>query len=169
MRPQAESPIDWLELWGILSYFGREFERRSEAVLQEAGLSHVQLRLLYNLIYSTEPLSLSELARRLGCGKSNVAQLMDRMHKDDLVRRIPHEQDRRRRHAFVTEEGKRRLREALLAVSAAGPRILGELESSDREELACLLTKSLALRERSRDALRVWSRVVEATNKVTVS
>jgi DNA-binding MarR family transcriptional regulator len=130
-------------------------------VLQEAGLSHVQLRLLYSLKYSTLPLSLSELARRLGCGKSNVAQLLDRMQKENLVRRVPDEQDRRQRYAVVTEEGQRRLLDALLAVSAAAPRILGALENPDRDELARLLAKSLA--ERSRDALRTWSRVVEAT------
>ena len=76
---ETSPAVDWLELWGILSSFGRAFERRSEAVLQQAGLSHVQLRLLYNLMLSNRPLSLSELATRLGCGKSNVAQLMDRL------------------------------------------------------------------------------------------
>ncbi len=52
LKVEAQREIEWLELWGILSYFGRELERRSEAVLQEAGLSHVQFRLLYSLMLS---------------------------------------------------------------------------------------------------------------------
>ena len=169
MSVEQEPVIEWLELWGILSYFGREFERRSEAVLQEAGLSHVQLRLLYNLMLATRPLSLSELATRLGCGKSNVAQLMDRLEKEGLVRRDPYDDDRRKRRPVVTEEGKRRFFRALLTVRDAELPILGEFETEDLSGLARLLIKSLMRSSRSRDALRTWSRVVETTRQQTES
>src|SRR3990172_6252177 len=118
---------------------------------------------------ATRPLSLSELAARLGCGKSNVAQLMDRLEKEGLVRRDPYDDDRRKRLPVVTEEGKRRFFRALLTVRDAELAILGEFETEDLSGLARLLIKSLMRSSRSRDALRTWSRVVETTRQQTES
>jgi DNA-binding MarR family transcriptional regulator len=60
---------------------------------------------LNELVTVGKPLALSELAGRLGCVKSNMTQLVDRMETDGLVRRVDDPADRRAVKAEITPEG----------------------------------------------------------------
>jgi DNA-binding MarR family transcriptional regulator len=83
-------------------------EAKLESVLDGAGLSGAKYSVLSELVRTGEPLSLSELAARLSCVRSNMTQLVDRLEADGLVRRVACPTDRRSVKAEITEEGQKR-------------------------------------------------------------
>ena len=84
----------------------RAVEARAEGALAEVGLSLAKLGALRHLVLAAEPLSLSHLAERHCCGKSNVTQLVDRLEADGFVARVADPADRRTIRATVTENGR---------------------------------------------------------------
>ena len=79
---------------------------RLEAALDTEGLSMPKLAVLRILVQAGDPLPLKALSERLGCVKSNVTQLMDRLEAERLVRRVPDPHDRRSVLAEITEAGR---------------------------------------------------------------
>ncbi len=74
--------------------------------LGRAGLSLAKFGVLSELVRSPEPLTLSELAARLSCVRSNMTQLIDRLESDGLVRRVDDPADRRTVRAALTPLGR---------------------------------------------------------------
>src|SRR5512140_715298 len=68
---------------------------RLEGALNELGLSMAKQSALTQLAEAGEPLTLSDLAARLSCVRSNITQLVDRLETDGFVRRVADPQDRR--------------------------------------------------------------------------
>src|SRR6266446_3479213 len=66
------------------------------------GLSNAKFEVLSVLVAQDRPISLSELAEKLTCVRSNVTQLMDRLEADSLVKRTDDPDDRRAVRAAVT-------------------------------------------------------------------
>src|SRR5438876_9557764 len=81
-------------IYGLLST-GHLIEERLNAALDSHGLSLAKLAVLQNLVQASEPLPLGVLSERLGCVKSNITQLIDRLEVDQLVKRLPDPKDRR--------------------------------------------------------------------------
>jgi len=79
---------------------------RLEAALGTVGLSMAKQSALSRLAEAGEPLTLSELAARLSCVRSNITQLVDRLEADDLVRRVDDPNDRRSVRAELTQLGR---------------------------------------------------------------
>jgi DNA-binding MarR family transcriptional regulator len=84
----------------------RAVEARAEIALAEVGLSLAKLGALRHLVIAAEPLTLSQLAERHCCGKSNVTQLVDRLEADGFVTRVNDPEDRRTVRATVTPAGR---------------------------------------------------------------
>ena len=84
-----------------------ELEARLEAALAEVGLSIAKAGALQILAAAGDPLTLGELAERNRCVRSNITQLVDRLEKDGLVRRVPDPADRRMRRAALTAAGRK--------------------------------------------------------------
>jgi DNA-binding MarR family transcriptional regulator len=84
----------------------RAIEARAEGVLAEEGLSLAKLGALRHLVLAAEPLTLSQLAERHCCGKSNVTQLVDRLEADGYVVRASDPEDRRTVRAAITPAGR---------------------------------------------------------------
>jgi DNA-binding MarR family transcriptional regulator len=83
-------------------------EDRIEAALGKAGLSMAKLGALSELAAAGEPLTLSQLAARLSCVRSNMTQLVDRLEADGLVKRLDDPADRRSVRAELTPLGRER-------------------------------------------------------------
>ncbi len=96
------------QLLRYLMRMGKLAEGRMDALLNEIDLSASRLITLQRLEQAEEPLSLSQLASCLAFVKSNATQLIDRLEQDQLVRRVPHAEDRRCTLIEVTDEGKAR-------------------------------------------------------------
>lgn len=104
-----------------------------ETALAAAGLSMAKVSVLDILVRADDPMPLSDLAEHSRCVRSNITQLVDRLEKDGLVRRIFDASDRRVRRAELTPAGRQ--------AHAAGMRIL---ETQERE-----LTDALSAADRA--------------------
>src|ERR1700719_2628205 len=83
-------------------------ESRLEEALAGVGLSIAKFETLSILVSQDRPISLSELAAKLVCVKSNVTQLVDRLETEGLVKRADDPADRRAVRAEVTALGRKR-------------------------------------------------------------
>jgi DNA-binding MarR family transcriptional regulator len=99
----------------------RAVEARAEHALSEVGLSLAKLGALRHLVLASEPLTLTQLAERHCCGRSNVTQLIDRLEADGFVTRTLDPGDRRNVRAALTPSGRAAYERAseLLAARAA--------------------------------------------------
>src|SRR5215212_1671496 len=86
----------------------KAIEDRIEGALETVGLSMAKHSALSRLEEAGEPLTLSELAERLSCVRSNITQLIDRLEADGLVRRVADPDDRRSVRAELTPLGRER-------------------------------------------------------------
>lgn len=119
----------------VLLEAAQSVQGRLEGALEGIGLSSAKLMALEVLASAPQPLALSELAGRLGCVRSNITQLIDRMEADGLVRRQSDPSDRRAVLAVLTEFG--------TAQAVAGAREVSRLQAElearvDPAELAVL-------------------------------
>ena len=89
-----------------LLHAAHALEDRVEVALSKAGLSMPKYSVLTALVETGEPVSLSELATRLSCVRSNMTQLVDRLEAEGLVRRVDDPADRRIVKAAITESGR---------------------------------------------------------------
>jgi DNA-binding MarR family transcriptional regulator len=83
-------------------------EDRVESALAGIGLSLPKYSVLTELVSSGTSVSLSELASRLSCVRSNMTQLVDRLEADGVVRRVDDPADRRAVKAEITVLGRER-------------------------------------------------------------
>jgi DNA-binding MarR family transcriptional regulator len=115
-------------------------EARLEQGLAGVGLSPAKHAVLSQLAKAGEPLTLSELASRVCCVRSNMTQLVDRLEAEGLVRRIDDSGDRRVVRAAITRLGEER--------EAAGAdqvrRIQSEFAAGLRESDRAALERALA-------------------------
>jgi DNA-binding MarR family transcriptional regulator len=102
----------------------------------------MQARALHELEVE-QPISMRELARRLGADPSNVTGLIDRLEARGLVERRPDATDRRIKGLALTSAGAE-LRERLFARLYSAPRALGELPQRDQRCLRDVLERILS-------------------------
>lgn len=114
-------------------------EDRIEAALASAGLSSPKLTVLTELVKADKPLSLSELANRVSCVRSNMTQLVDRLEADGLVARVDDPEDRRAVRAAITDEGRKRQVAGSTEISRLEAEFAGTLTGQDRSALARVL------------------------------
>ena len=105
-------------------------EGKLEDALEQVGLSMAKQSALTKLAEAGEALTLSDLAARLACVRSNITQLVDRLEADGLVRRVDDPSDRRSVRAELTPLGREK--------QAAGDVQLGRVQS----ELSGLMSGS---------------------------
>ena len=107
-----------------------------EHALADEGLSLAKLGALRHLALANEPLTLSQLAERHCCGRSNVTSLIDRLESDGLVERTLDPSDRRNVRAALTPAG-REAYERASSILAEHERAIDErLGRAPRAELA---------------------------------
>jgi DNA-binding MarR family transcriptional regulator len=123
-----------------LLHAAQTLEDRLETVLATAELSGPKFAVLSELVSSGEPLSLSELAGRLSCVRSNMTQLVDRLEADELVRRVNCPSDRRAVKAAITELGRSRQEAGAVAVARLHEEFAASVSANDREALKRLLS-----------------------------
>jgi DNA-binding MarR family transcriptional regulator len=94
-------------MWSLI-HAARAIEQRIESALEVVQLSLPKFTVLTTLVDAGIPLTLSELAARSSCVRSNMTQLIDRLEADGLVRRVDDPHDRRSVRAELTPLGRER-------------------------------------------------------------
>ncbi len=110
-------------------------ENRLEAALEKVHLSGAKFGALTCLVEAGEPLSLSELAARLVCVRSNITQLVDRLEADGLVRRVEDPEDRRSVRAALTPLGRERQALGARQIERVQAKLAKTLSGLDRDAL----------------------------------
>ena len=110
-------------------------EERLEAALADVGLSCAKFGALNILVDQGKPISLSELAAKLTCVRSNITQLVDRLEADGLVKRTDDPADRRAVCAEVSALGRKRHAAGAKAVNAVYQAVARELSPMDPQAL----------------------------------
>ena len=118
-----------------LMHAGHRVQARLEEALAGVGLSGAKHAALSVLVSQDRSISLSELAEKLTCVRSNVTQLVDRLEGDGLVKRIDDPADRRAVRAEVTRLGRKRHAAGAEVVNAVLNDIAEELSAVDPEVL----------------------------------
>ena len=114
----------------------RAVEARVERALADEGLSLATLGALRHLALAEAPLTLTQLAERHCCGRSNVTALIDRLEADGYVERTVDPVGRRNVRAALTQAG-RAAYERANAILADHERAIDErLGQAPRAELA---------------------------------
>jgi DNA-binding MarR family transcriptional regulator len=144
MADDCRDTVPGCALTLLLVDAARAVEARAEGALGEIGLSLAKLGALRHLVLATEPLTLSQLAERHCCGKSNVTQLVDRLEADGLVVRENDPGDRRTVRAMVTPAGRAAYDRASAVLAEHERSVDAQLGSGPRADLARSLR---ALRE----------------------
>ena len=126
-----------------LIHAARSLEGHLEEALATVNLSGPKFAALSTLMAAGQPLSLSELADKLTCVRSNVTQLVDRLEADGLVKRTDDPADRRGVRAEVTPLGRER--------HAAGAKIVDEVHVELGKQLSAV--DQIALK-RALDAIK---------------
>ena len=114
-------------------------EDRIELALGKVSLSLAKQGALTQLALAGEPLTLSQLATRLSCVRSNMTQLVDRLEADGLVRRLDDPTDRRSVRAELTSLGRERQQAGARAMARAQSEIADGLSKEDKSALKSAL------------------------------
>ncbi len=110
-------------------------EAHLEKALAAVNLSGPKFAALSVLVAQDQPLSLSELAEKLTCVRSNVTQLVDRLEADGLVKRTDDPSDRRGVRAEVTNLGRERHAAGLKVVNQVHEEVAKQFSAVDQSLL----------------------------------
>jgi DNA-binding MarR family transcriptional regulator len=116
-------------------------EERLEGALGAVGLSIAKYGVLQLLAEAGEPLTLSELAERSSCVRSNITQLVDRLEAEGLVQRVDDHDDRRVIRARLTRAGVDRHAAGTGAFAGVQAEVESAVSSTDRAALDRMVSK----------------------------
>ncbi len=123
-RPAKHFTFSLLEVANSVS-------EKLEGGLAELGLSMAKQSALTALADAGEPLTLSDLAARLSCVRSNITQLVDRLEADGLVRRVDDPADRRSVRAELTPSGAEKQAAGKAAIARVQHDIAKQISAAD--------------------------------------
>ncbi len=118
-----------------LIHAAHSIEAQFDKALAAVNLSGPKFAALSGLVAEDQPVSLSELAEKLTCVRSNITQLMDRLEADGLVKRIEDPSDRRGVRAEVTKLGRERHAAGLKVVNRVHTEVAKQLSAVDQSVL----------------------------------
>ena len=85
-----------------IGLLGRLYDRRLQDVLKEYGVAPGQFAPLV-MLFEQDGLTQAELCRRINVEQPTMANTLDRMERDGLIKRQPDPKDRRRATVHLTE------------------------------------------------------------------
>jgi len=148
--PIAEARRHWTERWGaeparpmaaVTSIMRAQqiLLARLNDLVAPQGLTFPRYEALMLLSFTRRgALPLGKVGERLQVHRTSVTNIVDKLEADGLVRRVPHEEDRRATLAVITPAGRRAAAAATEALHAAGFGI-GALDDGQLEALTEIL------------------------------
>jgi DNA-binding MarR family transcriptional regulator len=136
-RPGIPSSANPMRLVGQVN---RSFSRIVDGPLRELGFAVGQLPVLVAL-KRADSLSQAELARLAQVEQPSMAQLLNRMERDGLVRRVLDANDKRSRLISLTDKASEQMPRARSVMDATSRQALAGFSKEERELLATLLAR----------------------------
>ncbi len=131
--------VETCELVSLVTHLQQCISKNIEDALKEYGLSLAKYNILSALADGGGRLPFSTLVEQLGCVRSNVTGLVDRLQEDGLVRRVDHPEDRRMLFAELTDAGRAVFTATAPCYDAAIQQVFGKLDTQQRDRLGELL------------------------------
>ena len=94
------------ELSKIIVEFYEKMSAWEDSVVRDSGLTTAQNHTI-EILGHTGAIKMKELANKIGVTTGTLTVGIDRLEKKQLLRRVPHESDRRSYLIELTEEGKK--------------------------------------------------------------
>ena len=132
------------ELARLVGEFGKVYTRWIWSEMGRAGTTPARARLLAAL-QCEGPCKMNELGSLLAVTPRNVTKLVDGLESEGMVVRKPHPSDRRVTIVSLTDRGVLVGKESALADDAAAAWLYEQLSPIDRQHMARLLRKLLAV------------------------
>ncbi|MFE9098425.1 MarR family winged helix-turn-helix transcriptional regulator [Streptomyces sp. NPDC007264] len=144
VRPDLDTAA--MEVFGRIYRLSRTMGDRMEKAYARFGLSRGEFDVLATLRRSGEPYTLSprRLSATLMLTTGGMTGRLDKLERAGLLRRSPDPHDRRGLRVTLTEEGLRRIDEAVGAGLAVQTEALNTLNAQQAGHLADLLRQLLA-------------------------
>ncbi len=120
---------------GLLS---RLFDRRLQEVLREQGVAPGQFAPLV-MLFEQDGLTQAELCRRINVEQPTMANTLERMERDGLIKRKVDDADRRRALVFLTQKAKDARAQVLEGVRQVANRALTQISAADQDAIFRLL------------------------------
>jgi len=151
--PIAEARRHWTERWGeeparpmaaVTSIMRAQqvLMARLNDLLRPLGLTFPRYEALMLLSFTrTGALPLGKIGERLQVHRTSVTNIVDKLEADGLVRRVPHENDRRATLAAITDEGRETAARATAALNEAAFGI--DALCGDEQEAVTALLRAL--------------------------
>jgi DNA-binding MarR family transcriptional regulator len=111
-----------------------QMERRSDAFFQPFGLTGAQFNILNLLAYHGGRMEQAALVDLLLVGKSSISIVLNRMVRDDLVKREDHPKDRRQVVLVLTAKGRSLWRKISPTYEASVNKIFSAVPASHRAQ-----------------------------------
>ena len=122
---------------GLLS---RLFDRRLQEVLKSLGVAPGQFAPLV-MLFEQDGLTQAELCRRINVEQPTMANTLERMERDGLIRRKADVADRRRALVYLTQRAKDARTQVMEGVRGVSSRAVAQLSAADQDAIFRLLAR----------------------------
>jgi DNA-binding MarR family transcriptional regulator len=141
---KKKRPFESAEQEGVLNILrtGDQFQNRMGRLFREYGLTPSQYNVLRILRGEGQPLPCLEIADRLIQVVPAITGLIDRLEKEEYVRRERCTEDRRVVYVQITDKGLAVLKQLDEPVTELHRQLLGHLTRGELKELSRLLEKA---------------------------
>ncbi len=136
-----------LLVYDFMSAMHRYDAGRTMPILHEAGLTPPQLAVLES---AREPRTVSAVATYLGLSRPATSQLIDKLVRSGLVRRIENTKDRRERNVVLSPKGKLLLEKIAAARAARFNSSLAVLAPHTVAKLESILTEVISALDKAK-------------------
>ncbi|WP_190130614.1 MarR family winged helix-turn-helix transcriptional regulator [Streptomyces mashuensis] len=127
---------------GLVNDLSRRISDHVRERAGRLGLTAPQATALREL---DEPMTMRQLAGRMGCEPSNATFVIDKLEAQGLMERRPHPTDRRAKQLVLTEQGTAMRNDLMTLLEEGSP--LGGLTAEERDALYGLLERALGPEE----------------------
>ncbi len=135
-----------MEIVGRILRLGKLLEKSAGKALKISGIHYTDLDVLATLRRSGKPYQLTpkQLMQSVLITSGSMTALLNRLTKLGLIYRITDIDDKRIKHAVLTDKGVNIIDEAIELRFAEADEAVSKLNSKEREQLTLLLKKMLS-------------------------
>lgn len=123
-----------------IGLLNRLYDRCLQEALKEFGVAPGQFAPLV-MLFEEDGLTQAELCRRINVEQPTMANTLERMERDGLIRRKADSDDRRRAHVFLTARAKEIQAQVMEAARAVSNRTVAHLSAGEQDDMFRLVAR----------------------------
>lgn len=123
-----------------IGLLNRLYDRCLQDALKEFGVAPGQFAPLV-MLFEEDGLTQAELCRRINVEQPTMANTLERMERDGLVKRKADTGDRRRAHVFLTPRAREIQTQVMEAARAVSNRTVAGLTASEQDDMFRLVAR----------------------------